>query len=836
LRARAPASLAWALALWVLLAGAAQAQVQVQAITSVPATPATQGQPVQFTGQASVNGGGALEYRWDFGDGTPRTGWLAVNTVGHTYLQPGVFTVLLQVRHASQGLASLTAPMVVRQPAGPAPRQSGAIQVHAQRREVWVANPDHGTVGILDADAPGLLAEVAVGGEPAGLAIDAGGQVWVALADQDRLLRIDPATRVVTATLEAGYGARPVAVLFDDGCSGYAALAGPGRVLRFDAVSAQALSSMEVGAQVHALALDGAGTTLYVSRLVSADGAGTVWKIALPAFAQAQAIDLPLDTTSPDSGTAARGLPNYVAALAPDQSGATLWYGGKKDNVLRGVFREGQALTFETSLRSLLGRIDAAGAAEQVAARMDIDNAGRVSGLLAAPGASHLFAALETNHEVLVVDPWSRAVLARLETGMGPRGLAFDAATRRLFVQAPLVRAVDVFDASANLDDGTSPVATLGRFASATGEPLAPQVLRGKQVFHDAADARMGQDGYFSCAACHLDGRGDGRVWDFTQLGEGLRNTTSLRGNAGMGRGLVHWTGNFDEIQDFEVPIRNLFGGLGFMADADYFAQGRNHPLGPPKAGFSADLDALAAYVATLDADDRSPRRAADGSLTAQGQAGRALFQALDCQRCHAGPAYTDSASGLRHDVGTLGPGSGQRLGRPILALDTPTLRGLAGSAPYLHDGSAATLEDVLLTRNPDGRHGDTAGLDAGQVAQLVAFLQQIDASEPGLGDAQALAVTAPAAGSAVLTGEPVPLALATDLPGLVRIDWRVDDVVVASASAPPWTATWTATGQGRVDIHAEAWHDGGRFHSLSPPVALRVLGPDALFADGFEP
>jgi len=57
-----------------------------------------------------------------------------------------------------------------------------------------------------------------------------------------------------------------------------------------------------------------------------------------------------------------------------------------------------------------------------------------------------------------------------------------------------------------------------------------------------------------------------------------------------------------------------------------------------------------------------------------------------------------------------------------------------------------------------------------------------------------------------------------------------------ASASAPPWTATWTASGQGLVDLHAEAWHDGGRFHSLSPPVALRVLGPDGLFADGFEP
>jgi hypothetical protein len=52
--------------------------------------------------------------------------------------------------------------------------------------------------------------------------------------------------------------------------------------------------------------------------------------------------------------------------------------------------------------------------------------------------------------------------------------------------------------------------------------------------------------------------------------------------------------------------------------------------------------------------------------------------------------------------VGTLGPGSGQRLGGPLSGLDTPTLRDLWRTAPYLHNGSAATLRDVLVTRNQD--------------------------------------------------------------------------------------------------------------------------------------
>ena len=45
-----------------------------------------------------------------------------------------------------------------------------------------------------------------------------------------------------------------------------------------------------------------------------------------------------------------------------------------------------------------------------------------------------------------------------------------------------------------------------------------------------------------ACATCHLDGGHDGRTWDFTGRGEGLRNTISLRGRSGTGHGPVHWS------------------------------------------------------------------------------------------------------------------------------------------------------------------------------------------------------------------------------------------------------------------------------------------------------
>jgi hypothetical protein len=79
------------------------------------------------------------------------------------------------------------------------------------------------------------------------------------------------------------------------------------------------------------------------------------------------------------------------------------------------------------------------------------------------------------------------------------------------------------------------------------------------------------------------------------------------------------------------------------------------------------------------------------------------------------------------HDVGAIGPGSGQRLGMPLTGLDTPSLHGLWRTPPYLHDGSAATLFDVIGGKNPDDLHGVTGALDDEERAALVAYLLCLD-------------------------------------------------------------------------------------------------------------
>jgi YVTN family beta-propeller protein len=409
-------------------------------------------------------------------------------------------------------------------------------------------------------------------------------------------------------------------------------------------------------------------------------------------------------------------------AIAPDNQQA--WIVAKKDNILRGAFRDGQSLTFETTLRALVTRIDLTTTQELITTRLDINNHGQPSVLIFSAQGNYVFVTMQGNNRLLVIDPVTNAEITRADTGLAPQGIVIDPVTDRVFTKDLLSRTVSVFDAAAMLEQGSQTLPVVATINTVTNESLTPEVLQGKRIFYNARDTRMARDGYLSCVACHLDGEPDGQIWDLTHLGEGLRNTPDLRGRRGMGHGNVHWTANFDEIQDFEVPIRLFFEGSGFMSDDDLFSGTRLSPLGDPKAGFSAELDALAAYAAIFDAVPRSPYRAADGSLTVAGTAGRVVFQGLGCQQCHPEPDFTDTTM---HDIGTIKASSGQRLDQTLTGIDTPTLKGIWTTAPYLHDGSAPTLADVFEQGDPDSPHGIVRSLNETDRANLIAYLLQID-------------------------------------------------------------------------------------------------------------
>jgi cytochrome c peroxidase len=118
--------------------------------------------------------------------------------------------------------------------------------------------------------------------------------------------------------------------------------------------------------------------------------------------------------------------------------------------------------------------------------------------------------------------------------------------------------------------------------------------------------------------------------------------------------------------------------------------------------------------------------------LSASAQRGKALFFSSEtrCAECHCGPLFTDSNVKSRpmHDVGTGEGDPSEKLGPKY---DTPTLLGVYRTGPYLHHGQAATLADVLTTKNPDDRHGRTSHLSPSQIDDLVEFLKSLPYEDP---------------------------------------------------------------------------------------------------------
>jgi mono/diheme cytochrome c family protein len=284
-------------------------------------------------------------------------------------------------------------------------------------------------------------------------------------------------------------------------------------------------------------------------------------------------------------------------------------------------------------------------------------------------------------------------------------------------------RSVSVLDLSILMSTGAANVPVVATLSTVATERLSAQVLLGKQLFYDARDPRLARDAYMSCASCHNDGGQDGRVWDLTGFGEGLRNTVSLEGRA-AGHGFLHWSANFDELQDFEGQIRTLAGGSGLMSDTDFNAGTRSQPLGDRKTGLSASLDALAAYVASLSSFSVSPYRNSNGSLTTEATAGRAVFVAKNCAQCHSGSNFTASqnASSLV-DIGTLQPSSGQRLGGALAGIDPPTLRDVWRTGPWLHNGSALTLQQAVAAHT-------NVSLTPMELDDVVAYVREIGSEE----------------------------------------------------------------------------------------------------------
>jgi len=235
-----------------------------------------------------------------------------------------------------------------------------------------------------------------------------------------------------------------------------------------------------------------------------------------------------------------------------------------------------------------------------------------------------------------------------------------------------------------------------GRHPRAETIPLGPKprltvAQRGEFHFNDA---RACFQGWQSCASCHAGGaRVDALNWDLVNDGTGNpKNTKSL-------------------LLAFQTPPSMSIGVRESAGTA--VRSGVRHILftvQPPEVDAALD-----AYLKSLKALP-SPHLA-NGKLAPAARRGEKLFHngQTGCARCHSGPLFTNLKS---YDVGTH-----NRFDKTTDAFDTPTLIEVWRTAPYLHDGSAATLRDVLTSANRNDRHGHTSQLTADQINDLIEYL-----------------------------------------------------------------------------------------------------------------
>jgi YVTN family beta-propeller protein len=736
-------------------------QLGVQAV----ANPVASASGAAATFSAAASGGVNPRYSWNFGDGSAASAWSASGSASHVYASAGTYSVTLSITDDTGAVVSRSLLQTVYLPAtAKKPTQSSPIVVETPASgnpRIWAVNPDNDSVTAIDAITGARLAEVAVGANPRSLALSASGELWVVNKRGASISVINTATRAVTRTLSLPRASQPHGIAMSPtSAQAFVALEASGQLLKIDTGTYATTATLAVGENARQVSVSADGASVYVTRFITpplpgegtaaitpgAGSGGVVVQVGAASMAVVRNITLAVSTV-PDAENQGRGVPNYLGAASLSPDGTQAFVPSKQDNVQRGALRDGTGLNFQNTVRAVSSRLLLASGVEDLAARIDHDNASLASAAVFDARGVFLFVALETSREIAVLDAHGRRQLLRVDTGRAPQGLALSADGRTLYAHNFMDRSVGAYDLRPLLDQGLLSLPLLATVGTVATDKLGAQVLLGKQLFYDARDTRLARDRYMSCAACHQDGGHDGRVWDLTGFGEGLRNTISLRGRAGMAQGRLHWSANFDEVQDFEGQIRALAGGTGLMNDTAFNAGTRSQPLGDTKAGQSADLDALAAYVASLNSFEPSPWRNTDGSLTAAATAGRSLF-GDKCAGCHGGAAYTNSASGATSNVGTLKPASGGRLGGALTGLDTPTLRDAWATGPYLHDGSAATLEDAV-------RAHTNLSLGAADLANVAAFVRQVGSEEA--------AVAAPTSGlrgeyfnNATLAGVPV--------------------------------------------------------------------------------
>ena len=569
-----------------------------------------------------------------------------------------------------------------------------------------VANRDNGTVTVVDTESRKVLREIKVGDKPEGVTwIGNGPRAAVTLYEDNALVFFDAATGAISKKLPVG--AEPYGIVADkQGKIGYVTHEYPGTVSTIDLQKESLISATKHGAHLRGIALSPDGSRLYVSEFYTG-------------------LLLAIDVAT-----------NKVVDS---------WKGHSTDNLARHVLlHPTRPKAYLAHIRSIVTVNHGAGSIfpqlsicdlkpgqdkRRVSFGMDTFNSVYVTtnpweAAMSSDGKRFylIYGGTDDMNVCRVIDDDYKEIEGLglpTQVGRNPRAVRVSPDDKTLYVLNAMDFEVAVYQ--------TEPM-RLQTKIKVCEPPHTPEWVRGKILFN-TAKAPMTSRRWIACSSCHPDGHHDARVW---QQPEGKRKTTTLFGLAHTHP--LHYSADRDEVQDFEFTIRSqLMQGAGLASGALKRKVGFDKiELTEKTSGKSKDLDALAIYCNSFDFP-LSPHIAAPGKLTPQAERGKAIFFRGDvnCASCHSGPYYSDSTLQKPyklHDVGTGNDDPTEKMG-PVY--DTPTLLGLYRAAPYLHNGKAKTLHEVLTTYNKGDRHGKTSHLNPGEIDDLVAFLLALPYERP---------------------------------------------------------------------------------------------------------
>lgn len=302
-------------------------------------------------------------------------------------------------------------------------------------------------------------------------------------------------------------------------------------------------------------------------------------------------------------------------------------------------------------------------------------------------------------------------------------------------------------------EEESPPLVALPREVPAPRDnPATPtKIALGRQLFFDP---RLSADGTMSCATCHLPEKGlaDGRPRGIGHKGKPLARNTPGLWNVGL-HSSFFWDGRAETLEEQAlIPIQSADEMNQDLAELEKklnaipgYARQFREVFGTPvtREGIARALAAFERTLVTGPSPFDRYLAGETGALSAAARRGLELFQGeAGCVRCHRGPLLSD---GKFYRIGASFRDEGRAAvtgkKEDRFAFRTPSLRNVAQTAPYMHDGSLATLTDVVTfylrevpQATPDGLPLDIEpllGQSFSDIGALVAFLESLSGETP---------------------------------------------------------------------------------------------------------